>query len=73
MTLRKKRYREFNRRTVTATIDEPVKKTLEMLGLDIPALIEIHLSNVANFKTCPCCGQQVKPRITGRDIKTELD
>lgn len=62
----------FNRRTVSARIDEPVKQKLEMLGMNIPALIEELLNNVAEHEKCPCCGRIVKPVITGRNISPDL-
>jgi len=65
--------RKFNRRQVKASVDEPVKQTLEMLGFDIPKLIEQLLSSVADHKRCPCCGREVRPVITGRKISSELD
>lgn len=61
------------RATVTATIDDDTKKILEMLGFSIPRLIEETLNNVAGLKRCPCCKREVRPLITGRKIKPELD
>jgi len=73
LTKLKRPRRKFNRRSVQSTVDEPVKQTLEMLGFDIPRLIEELLSNIADHKRCPCCGREVRPVITGRKIPTELD
>lgn len=59
--------------SVQGTIDEETKKVLEMLGFSIPKLIEETLNNVAGIKRCPCCKREVRPLITGRKIKPELD
>jgi post-segregation antitoxin (ccd killing protein) len=63
--------RKFNRKAVQSTVDEPVLQTLHMLGFNVPRLIEELLSNVADHKRCPCCGREVKPVITGRNIKRD--
>ena len=64
-----KRTRQWNRKSVQGRIDEDVLLTLRMLGFDIPVLIEELLSNVANFRRCPCCGREVRPMITGQNAK----
>jgi hypothetical protein len=53
---------------VSSTVDQNVKLTLEMLGFDIPSLIEHFLENVAGQKRCPCCGREVRPLIVGRKV-----
>lgn len=71
-TSKKKTYhrpkRRFNRRTVAASIDEPVKQTLDMLGFDIPALIEEMLNTIADHKKCPVCHRIVRPVIVAREL-----
>lgn len=57
---------------VSSTIDDETKKILEMLGFDIPRLIEETLNNVAGHKRCPCCKREVRPLITGRKIEEKL-
>jgi len=69
MSKPKRPTRKYNRRTVAATIDEPVKLTLDMLGFNIPKLIEELLSNVSGQRRCPCCGREVRPVITGRKLE----
>lgn len=59
--------------SVGTRVDEEVKMTLEMLGFDIPATIEELLKNISEQRRCPCCGRQVRPLITGRKVKPELD
>lgn len=63
------RKRRHKRSTVTSTVDEDVKLTLEMLGFDIPRLIEEVLVKVSGQKRCPCCGREVRPIIRGRKIE----
>jgi hypothetical protein len=60
----------WNRKSVIGRVDEPVLLTLQMLGFDIPTLIEELLSKTAALKYCPCCGREVRPLITGRNAKT---
>lgn len=57
------------RKVVQASVNKDVKDTLEMLGFDIPKLIEHFLENVSGQKLCPLCKRQVKPVIIGRKIK----
>jgi len=54
---------------VSGSVDKDVRLTLDMLGFDVPALIEELLQKVADSKRCPCCGQFVKPQI----VATKLD
>ena len=65
--LRRPRVR-YKRLSVSSTVDQNVKLSLEMLGFDIPSLIEKLLENVAGQKRCPCCGREVRPLITGRKV-----
>ena len=59
--------------SVQGRIDDETKKILDMLGFDIPALIEETLNNVAGHKRCPCCKREVRPLITGRKVNEKLD
>jgi hypothetical protein len=61
----KKRHR---RKKVISSVNEEVFLTLEMLGFNVPSLIEHLLENVSGQKRCPCCGREVRPMITGRKI-----
>lgn len=70
MSLRKIKHTQ-KRLSVNSTVNQDVKLTLEMLGFDIPRLIETMLSNVADKRTCPCCGREVRPKITGRKVKLD--
>jgi len=69
--LKKPKYK-LNRRHVTSTIDEPTLMHLEMLGYNIPRLIEELLENAAGKKHCPVCHREVRPIITGRKIDPNL-
>lgn len=73
MSKLKRPVRKYNRRSVQAVIDEPVKMHLEMLGFHIPKLIEELLNSIAEHKRCPCCGREVKPVITGRKVPKDID
>lgn len=67
----KNRHRQ-KRISVSSTVNQDVALTLDMLGFDVPRLIEEILSNVADLKRCPCCKRQLRPVITGKKPK-ELD
>lgn len=73
MTETKKKFRRprvrHKRLSVSSTVDENVKLTLEMLGFDIPSLIEKLLENVSDQRRCPCCGREVRPLIVGRKVE----
>jgi hypothetical protein len=61
--------RRHRRKKVVSSVNEEVFLTLEMLGFNMPSLIEELLSNVSGQRRCPCCGREVRPVITGRKIK----
>lgn len=54
---------------VGGSVDLEVVQTLDMLGFNVPKLIEELLGNVAGLKKCPLCGRQLKPLITGRKVQ----
>ena len=60
--------RRHKRKKVISSVNEEVFLTLEMLGFNVPSLIEELLSNVSGQRRCPCCGREVRPLITGRKI-----
>lgn len=72
MTEPKKKFRrprvKHKRVIVSSTVDKNVRLTLDMLGFNIPSLIENLLENVSGQKRCPCCGREVRPVITGRKL-----
>lgn len=60
--------RRHKRKKVISSVNEEVFLTLEMLGFNVPSLIEELLSNVSGQRRCPCCGREVRPLITGRKV-----
>lgn len=61
--------RRHKRKKVISSVNEEVFLTLEMLGFNVPSLIEELLSNVSGQRRCPCCGREVRPLITGRKVE----
>lgn len=54
---------------VKGRVDQVTYLTLDMLGLNVPAVIEIFLTNIANEQKCPCCERPLTPVIRGRTEK----
>lgn len=61
--------RRHKRKKVISSVNEEVFLTLEMLGFNVPSLIEELLSNVSGQRRCPCCGREVRPLIIGRKVE----
>lgn len=64
---------KFPREHISTTVDKNVKDVLEMLGFDIPRLMEELLKNVTGQRRCPCCGREVRPVIVGRKLDLKED
>jgi NADH pyrophosphatase NudC (nudix superfamily) len=55
------------------SIDAKTAMTLTMLGFDVRKLANELLDRVADNRTCPCCGRELKPQIVPRKREVNHD